>query len=149
MEALESFEQNRRVIEDLTTRTLAAIPTEHGRLCYLASLCDDSAGGYRHDGLSALYPEPVVQAAVAYCHAEIFGRVLEMPLEQQEWDLRSCLSDFEGTFRKAIAHWMDEEPYSFLIPDGQPAYLRELYLSNVRTLLAMLAEELAIERAAA
>jgi hypothetical protein len=149
METLDQFEQNRRVIEDLTTRTLREISSEHGRLCYLASLREDPGGGYRHDGLSALYPEAAVQAGAAFCHAEIFGRVLEMPLEQQEWDLRNCLSEFEGTFRKAVAHWMEKEPFRFLVPDGQPAYLRELYLSNVRTLLAMLAEDLAIEQPAA
>jgi hypothetical protein len=137
------------VIEDLTQRTLAEIPTEHGRLCYLASLRKDTGGDYRHDGLSAVYPEPAVQAAVAYCHAEIFARVLEMPLEQQEWDLRGCLSDVEGTFREAVTHWLEEEPFRFLVPEGQPAYLRELYLSNVRALLCLLSEELSIERPAA
>ena len=79
VEDLVQFQQNRRVIEDFTARTLAVISTDYGRLFYVASLRDLASGRYRHEGLMALYSEAAVQQALAHCHgnkkkaAELLG----------------------------------------------------------------------------
>ena len=83
METVERFQLNRRVIEDFTARTLAAIPSDYGRLLYVSSLRDLASGRYLHEGLAAIYPEQAVQQALARCHEELFARILETPLEQQ------------------------------------------------------------------
>ena len=141
---------NKRVIEDFTTRTLASIPTEFGRLCYLSSLRDSSAGGrYVHDGLAAVFPEAAVQESLEFCHREMFGRILESPLERQEWDLRGYLADAGGDFWETLQQWREAGPYRWLGPEGAPVYLRELFNSNVRTLLDVLAAEHPILRSAA
>src|ERR1035437_10020065 len=91
MEPLERFHQSRSVIEDFTSRTLAAIPSDFGRLYYVSSLKDQRTGRYQHDGLMNLYSEPSVQVALTHCHEELFSRILETPLSNQERDLRNCL----------------------------------------------------------
>ena len=140
METLERFQQNRWVIEDFTTRTLAAIPSEFGRLVYVASLRDLASGGYVHEGLSTIYPEEAVQQALAHCHEELFTKTLETPLEQQEWDLRACLGGMEGNFWEVVARWQESEFYRLFVPEGEPDYLRTLFCSNLRALLGLLAE---------
>ena len=141
METLEWFQQNRQVIEDFAERTLAAIPSEYGRLLYLASLRDLATGQYRHEGLAAVYPEGAVQQALARCHEELFARMLEAPLEQQEGDLRACLDSLEADFRGMVIRWRELEFYRVLLPTGVPAYLKDLFCSNMRVLLELLAEE--------
>src|SRR5215470_17458614 len=96
MRTLTRLQQNRRIVQDFTATTLTAIPTLYGRLAYLASLRDLSSGHYHHDGLAALYPDEAIQEAVKLCHEQVFERVLEMPLERQERDLRECLEGMEG-----------------------------------------------------
>jgi hypothetical protein len=141
METLEQFRQNQRVIEDFTARTLAAIPGAYARLAYLASLRDAPGADYRHDGLAALYPAAAVQQALRFCHEELFARVLELPLEQQEWDLRSCLGRTEAGFWEAVADWRERATFRELVPEAPPAYLGDLFCSNVSTLLALYSEE--------
>src|ERR1700676_1809660 len=80
VESLERFRQSRTVIEDFTSRTLAAIRSDFGRLYYISSLKDPGTGSYEHDGLKQLYSEGSVQSALAHCHAELFARILETPL---------------------------------------------------------------------
>ena len=143
METLERFQQNRRVIDDFTARTLAAIPSDYGRLLYVSSLRDLASGGYIHEGLAAIYPEEAVQQALAHCHEELFIKILETPLEQQEWDLRACLGTVEGEFWDVVARWQELEFYRLLLPSGVPGYLHELFCSNLRALLGLLTEECA------
>ena len=140
METLERFQQNRRVIEDFTTRTLAALPCDFGRLVYVASLRDLASGRYVHEGLSTIYPEEAVQQALAHCHEELFTKTLETPLEQQEWDLRGCLGGMEGNFWEVVARWQELQFYRLLVPAGEPDYLQTLFCSNLRALLGLLAE---------
>jgi hypothetical protein len=147
--ALEQFQQNRRVIEDVTTRTLAAIPTNYGRLLYISSLRDLASGRYRHEGLSAVYPEDAVQQALAHCHEELFAKILETPLARQEWDLRACLGSLEGDFWRVVANWQELESYRLLLPTRVPAYLQALFCSNLRALLGVFAGEHATWRPAA
>ncbi len=141
MESLERFQQNRRIIEDFTGRTLAAIPGNFSRLLYLSSLRDLASGRYVHAGLSTVYPEEAVQQALAQCHEELFHKILETPLEEQEWDLRLCLSKLEGDFWEIVDRWRDVDSYRIMIPIGQQPYLQELFCSNVNALLELLVEE--------
>lgn len=141
METLEWFQQNRRIVEDFTTRTLAVIPSMYGRLLYVATLRDLASGRYCHEGLESLYPGEAVQQALELCHAELFSRILESPLEQQEWDLRACLGTLEGDFGEIVTRWKEFEFYRILMPARVPAYLQELFCSNLRALLGLLAEE--------
>ncbi len=141
MESFESYQQTRQVVEDITARTLAAIPTEFGKLLYLSSLRDISTGEYVHEGLVARYSREAVQQALGYCHQELFLRVLEMSLEQQEWDLRACLESLEGEFRGKLQRWRETEFYRLLIPSDSPEYLREVFLANVGAVLDVALEE--------
>jgi len=146
MESLESYQQARRVVEDFTSRTLAALPTEFGKLLYLTSLRDFSSGNYVHQGLTARHSPEAVQQALAFCHEEVFLRILEMPLEQQEWDLRACISAMEGEFRAKLRRWRESEFYRLLIPPSAQPYLREIFQANVGALLDVVIDEGAKQR---
>src|SRR5579872_1183423 len=87
VESLEHFHQSRSVIEDFTSRTLAVIPSDFGRLYYVSSLLDVDSRQYQHDGLRDLYPESAVQEGLSHCHQELFSRILETPLPELERDL--------------------------------------------------------------
>lgn len=141
MDSLESYQQTRRVVQDVTARTLASIPTEFGKLLYLSSLRDFATGDYVHEGLVARYSPEAVQQALGYCHEEMFLRVLEMPLEQQEWDLRACVEGLEGEFWGKLRRWRETEFYRLMIPSDSPEYLREIFLANVGAVLDVVLEE--------
>jgi hypothetical protein len=138
---ITQLQQNRRIIQDFTLTTLAAIPGEFGRLTYMASLRDLSTGRYEHAGLAALYPDEPMQQALQLCHEQIFERVLETPLARQEADLKECLERMPGALCQTVAHWRRMEAYRVLIPERAPDYLKELFCSNLRALLEILQEE--------
>lgn len=141
MDTLESYDLNRTIIKDFTSRSLAAIPTDFGRLLYLSSLRDLASGRYLHEGLLAMYPEEAVQQGLNFCHQEIFFRVLEGQLEHQEWDLRSCVAALEGEFWGKLARCRETQFYRLLVPADTPPYLRELFHARVGALLDLLLEE--------
>jgi hypothetical protein len=126
------------IVRDITVTTLAAIPNVFGRLTYIASLRDLSSGQYEHSGLSAVYPPDAVQEALQYCHQELFSRVLEMPLSDQEHDLGECLEGMPGSVATTVSHWRQLESYRILPPEDAPDYLRDLFFSNLRALLEIL-----------
>jgi len=138
MRALTQLQQNRRIVQDFTVTTLAAIPSLYGRLTYLASLRDLSSGHYDHDGLAALYPDGAIQEALQLCHEQIFERILENPLEQQEQDLRKCLESMRDGMTTTVEHWRRMEAYRVLPPEEAPRYLKDLFCSNLRALLEIL-----------
>jgi hypothetical protein len=149
MRTLTRLQQNRRIVQDFTLTTLAAIPSLYGRLAYLASLRDLSSGRYHHDGLAALYPPAAIQEALELCHEQVFERVLETPLARQENDLRACLAATEAGMGVAVEHWQRMETYRVLLPENSPDYLRDLFCSNLRALLEILQTECSSSRSAA
>jgi hypothetical protein len=149
MEDLEQVHQDRRVIEDFTFHTLDRIPGDLARLLHVATLRDLGSGSYRHEGLAAIYSEPVVDQALRLCHEELFERLLETSLEHQEAEIRRCLAGFDGRPREIAARWQEHEFYRFLIPSGVPVYLKKLFCSNLATLLQLIVEENSTHRSGA
>jgi hypothetical protein len=133
----EAFDRNRKLTEDLTERTLAAIASEYGKLIYLASLRDLTSGTYRHEGLETLYSPGSVQEALLQAHREVCSRIMEMPLALQEMDLASCWKGFEADAEGLIVNLKESEAYRTLMPFGLPDYMRTLFCSNIETLLSV------------
>lgn len=138
MESLESFHQSRAVIEDFSTRTLSAIPSDFGRLSYICSLKDSRSGLYEHDGLMNLYPASAVQAALKHCHEELFSRILEAPLKEQARDLRECVNTAGEAGWEALKKWGTNRSFQEMCPGDLPGYLQDLFCSNMTALLAIL-----------
>ncbi len=135
MEPLGHFRESRAVIEDFSSRTLAAISGDFGRLYYVSSLKDSTSGRYEHDGLTSLYPENEVQTGLAHCHEELFSRILETPLQKQEGDLRACLATAGNQFWDVVENWRESRSFGEMCPEGLPTYLRDLFCSNMGALL--------------
>jgi hypothetical protein len=133
----ESFDRNRKLTEDLTERTLAAITSEYGKLIYLASLRDLASGQYRHEGLEAVYSAGSVQEALSHAHREVCSRIMEMPLARQEMDLLDSWKGFEAQPEELVGNWKESEVYRTLLPAGLPDYMRTLFCSNIETLLSV------------
>jgi hypothetical protein len=138
---LTALQQNRRIVQDFTLTTLSAIGSQFARLTYVASLRELSSGKYEHAGLAAVYPEEAIQYALQLCHEQIFERILESPLSEQEQDFRKCLQAMEGGICTAVTHWRQMEVYRILLPEHSPDYLKELFCSNLRALLEILQVE--------
>ena len=62
-------------------------------------------------------------------------------LEEQESDLRTHLEGMEQGLCVAVANWRKLEAYRNLMPADAPDYLKELFCSNTRALLEILAAE--------
>ena len=137
MESLERFQQNRAVIEDFSSRSLAAISSDFGRLYYVSLLKDSGTGRYEHEGLMSLYPENAVQAGISHCHEELFSRILEAPLMEQEQDLRECLGKAGDEYWDVVENWQENRFFQTMCPTGLPEYLSDLFCSNVGALLAI------------
>ena len=137
MEPLERFQQSRAVVEDFSSQTLAAISNDFGRLYYVSSLKDSTSGRYEHDGLMSLYPENAVQAALTHCHEELFSRILETPLREQDRDLRACLVSAGDKYWDVVENWRENRCFQEMCPEGLPNYLHDLFCSNMGALLAI------------
>jgi hypothetical protein len=137
VDSLERFQQSRTVIEDFSSQTLAAISSDFGRLYYVSSLKDSRSGRYEHDGLMSLYPESAVQTGLSHCHEELFSRILETPLKDQERDLRACLNSAGEKYWDVVESWRESRYFQEMCPDGLPVYLQDLFCSNMGALLAI------------
>ena len=138
MESLERFQQSRAVIEDFSSQTLAAISSDFGRLYYIASLKNRDSGRYEHEGLSEVYPETSVQQAITHCHEELFSRILETPLSEQQQDLGACLVSAGEQYWDVIESWLETRYFERMCPDGLPYYLQDLFCSNLHALLSII-----------
>ncbi len=133
---LNQLQTNQKVLYDLVVHYLEPVSSLYGRLAYLAGLRDPITGIYAHERLAAVYGEEPVRQAVEKSHEEIFERLLELPLEQQEEDLWSYVSSLPG--ESAWGNSQCVEAARGWIPPQAPDYLKELFCSNTTALCELL-----------
>ena len=131
---------HRKILYDLVVNDLEPLKSTYARLAYLAVLKDPATGKYAHQKLAALYGEERVSEALAKCHEEMLERLLEMPLAQQEEDLRTYIS-----LLPTGKEWNDvqcAETTRAWVPAQAPDYLKELFCSNMGALCELLRSKL-------
>jgi hypothetical protein len=134
----EQLRIHRQILYDLAVHYLEPLNGSFARLAYLASLKNPSTNHYAHDRLAAIYGDEPVGESLAKCHEELFERLLEMPLAQQEEELRQFVGTLPEGAQQGIrlCHGRIED----WIPGEAPDYLKELFRSNLNALLELLRE---------
>jgi hypothetical protein len=132
----EQLRIHRQILYDLALHYLEPLAGNFARLAHLASLKNPSTNVYAHERLSAMYGHEAVAQTLANCHEELFERLLEMPLAQQEQDLRQ----FVGTMPEGVAEGVRscQSRAESWIPAEAPDYLKELFRSNLTALCGLL-----------
>ena len=134
----EQLRIHRQILYDLALHYLEPLQGSFARLAYLASLKNASTNTYAHDRLAAVYGPEAVGETLGKCHEELFERLLEMPLAEQEEELRRFLGTFPEGTRERVRRFRDE--CEAWIPLAAPDYLKELFRSNLSALLELLHE---------
>ena len=134
----EQLRIHRQILYDLALHYLEPLNGSFSRLAYLTSLKQPSSQTYAHDRLAAVYGPAPINETLTKCHEELFERLLEMPLAQQEEELRQ----FFGTLPEAKQEGIEihKKRIEDWIPLKAPDYLKELFRSNLSVLLALLRE---------
>src|SRR5260221_8088785 len=99
----EQLRIHRQILYDLALHYLEPLNGSFSRLAYLASLKKLSAPTYEHDPLAAVYGPQPVNEPLANCHEELFERLLEMPMAQQEEDLQQLVGTLPQRTQERIA----------------------------------------------
>jgi len=127
---------HRQILYDLALHHLEPLPGNFSRLAYLAGLRNPSTGNYEEEDLCKAYRQEPVHQALTDCHEELFERVLELPLAQQQQELsRHLESQREGI---PIGSQQCKALLESWIPQQAPDYLKELFRSNFQVLCELL-----------
>ena len=106
------------------------VPTHFGRLVYLTRLRDSSTGRYVHGPLVDVVGRDVADRTIASSHHDVFAEWIGFPLSRQKADLDQYLATVHSS--------ADVEAYRELVPATAHDVERQLYLTDLETLLALL-----------
>ena len=121
---------SRTPVTEMWRKTLLQIPTHFGRLVFLASLRDPATGHYYHQGLAQSVGTEEADRSLCNSHHQVFQQWLGFSLAEQKADLDEYLS-FGTAPRYAL-------PYRKLVPPTARDVERQLYLTDLETLLELL-----------
>jgi hypothetical protein len=133
---LHELQVHRQILYELAATYLGPMSGPYERLFYLAGLRNRTSRIYAHDPLSRIYGEHPVSEALAKAHEEAFEGILELPLAQQERELHVFLESRAAAGESNLG--LSKEALNDWIPPDSPAYLGDLFHSNVAALFEML-----------
>jgi hypothetical protein len=132
-EYLANSQSTRTPASVLWRKTLYQVPTVFGRLALLASLRNTATGRYSHEDLLRVLGPEDTDRALCNSHHQVFSEWLRFSLAEQKADLDDYLS-MAGGSRQAV-------DYRHLIPPTARDVERQLYLTDLETLLELLKYE--------
>jgi len=136
---LDQLRIHQQIIYDLTVRDLEPLSGCFERLAYLSALRDVATGEYSHKRLCTVYNPGRVNEVLSKCHEEVFERLLESTLAEQQNDLLKFLDRLPGGSQEDLQHRLrNAESW---IPPQAPDYLKELFRSNRTVLIELLSKQ--------
>jgi len=132
---------DRSAAADLWRHTLSQIPSVFGRLVYLASLRNANTDAYEHHGFAQIFGRELAEQTLRMSHRKAFAEWLCFTLEEQKADLDLYLSALSVDKKTIVEAWLRLAPYRNLVPSTVRQAERELYLSDLETLLTLLKNE--------
>ena len=127
----------RSATADLFKNTLSRIPTQFGRLEYLAQLRDASSGIYSHHGLASIFGRDESRRALSQSHETVFQEWLNLSLAEKKGDLSAYFKGLDGGGTVALEHWKKIPSYRGYIPASARPSERELFRREFEVLLAI------------
>ena len=121
---------SRGPVSEVGRRILAQIPTRFGRLVFLCSLRDRQTGLYAHPALIETAGREIADRTLCHNHHQVFTEWLGLNLSDQKDDL----DEYLRTARVAIG----DLPYRELTPANAHEVERQLYLTDLETLVQLL-----------
>jgi len=104
-------------------------------------LRDSNTGHYVHHGMALMFGEEESDRAMRESHRKAFTEWLNYTLDQQKADLDLYLSGLVGSKRTLLETWQRLTPYRNLVPAFVRRAERQLYLTDLETLLNLLMNE--------
>lgn len=136
-ELAPNLQRNRVPADRMWRNVLLQIPTVFGRLVFLASLRDEASGRYRDEKLDSLLGPEDTDRSIRHSHYQVFSEWLGFSLAEQKDDISEYLRGASGQ-RSRLQSMM---PYRQLIPASAREVERQLYLTDLETLLELLRAE--------
>jgi AraC-like DNA-binding protein len=121
---------------------VSTIPSVFGQLLHLASLRNLYTGRYEHPVLSADFGAELTDRELGRCHKQVFDDWLAYPVAHQLRDLEEFLASIPCDRRLLLKTWLHWEPYRIFVPESTADCEREIYLGELRIVLALLRENL-------
>jgi hypothetical protein len=131
---LDSVSKSRGLDEpagDVWRKTLSRIPTLFGRLVFLASLWDPDRNCYDHPSLTSLLGPQDADRMLCHSHHRAFTQWISSSLAEQKADLDAYVNGGGSPSRLL-------QQYRNLVPEKARDVERQLYLTDLETLMALL-----------
>ena len=117
-------------MSEIWRKVLDQISTQFGKLVFLSSLLNAETGRYSHSMLLNYMGAEEVDRTIRQSHHQIFQQWLGFSLMEQKADLDDYLAESRGP-RYAL-------PYRKVVPPNARDVERQLYLTDLETLLELL-----------
>jgi hypothetical protein len=125
-------------LDHYISRAVRSADTAFERLAFLGSLRDSYNGQYIHEGWAQIASAEEIHRAVGELHQSSFDCVLRLSVIELCKQLRFHFQSSRQPEREISLRWLEAEPFRVLIPQGYQPALRELFISNIQTALAVL-----------
>jgi hypothetical protein len=136
---LDNLRIHSQIVYDLTVRDLEPLSGSFERLAYLAGLRDVATGEYSHPYLCTVYNPGRVHEVLFKCHEELFERLLESTLAEQQEDLLKFVESLTGDTHVRVQYCLQNS--ESWIPLQAPDYLKQLFRSNQTVLAELLLKQ--------